>query len=83
MSQWTSIFWDQMVVRKLLRFHSTGLLNTINRNHGTLAFCKRWLERAGETKYLLALKHLCDLGRCRWCDIMTRHHHHDNIMTTS
>lgn len=39
-----------------------GLLNTINKNHGTLAFCKRWLERAGETKYLLALKHLCDLG---------------------
>jgi len=39
-----------------------GLLNTINKKFGTLAFCKRWLERAGETKYLLALKHLCDLG---------------------
>ncbi|XP_063678506.1 methionine aminopeptidase 2-like [Bolinopsis microptera] len=39
-----------------------GLLNTINRQFGTLAFCKRWVERAGETKYLLALKHLCDLG---------------------
>lgn len=39
-----------------------GLLNTINKEFGTLAFCKRWVERAGETKYQLALKHLCDIG---------------------
>lgn len=38
------------------------LLNTINKNHGTLAFCRRWLDRAGETKYLMALKNLCDAG---------------------
>eukprot|EP00871_Galdieria_phlegrea_P000247 jgi/Galph1/1222/GphlegSOOS_G5924.1 len=39
-----------------------SLLNTINKNFGTLAFCRRYLERLGETKYLLALKNLCESG---------------------
>eukprot|EP01113_Clastostelium_recurvatum_P037859 TRINITY_DN5579_c0_g1_i3.p1 TRINITY_DN5579_c0_g1~~TRINITY_DN5579_c0_g1_i3.p1 ORF type:complete len:483 (-),score=101.14 TRINITY_DN5579_c0_g1_i3:83-1477(-) len=34
----------------------------INKHHGTLAFCRRWLDRAGQEKYLLALKNLVDLG---------------------
>uniref|UniRef100_A0A3B3HSD7 Methionine aminopeptidase 2 n=1 Tax=Oryzias latipes TaxID=8090 RepID=A0A3B3HSD7_ORYLA len=38
------------------------LLNVINENFGTLAFCRRWLDRLGESKYLMALKNLCDLG---------------------
>uniref|UniRef100_A0A8C5GEE7 Methionine aminopeptidase 2 n=1 Tax=Gouania willdenowi TaxID=441366 RepID=A0A8C5GEE7_GOUWI len=38
------------------------LLNVINENFSTLAFCRRWLDRLGETKYLMALKNLCDLG---------------------
>ncbi|XP_065133488.1 methionine aminopeptidase 2b [Paramisgurnus dabryanus] len=38
------------------------LLNVVNDNFGTLAFCRRWLDRRGETKYLMALKNLCDLG---------------------
>uniref|UniRef100_A0A673ZLK4 Methionine aminopeptidase 2 n=1 Tax=Salmo trutta TaxID=8032 RepID=A0A673ZLK4_SALTR len=38
------------------------LLNVINENFGTLAFCRRWLDRQGESKYLMALKNLCDLG---------------------
>lgn len=38
------------------------LLNTINQNFGTLAFCRRWLDRLGETKYLMGLKNLCDAG---------------------
>lgn len=29
---------------------------------GTLAFCRRHLDRIGETKYLMALKNLCDTG---------------------
>lgn len=29
---------------------------------GTLAFCKRWLDRVGCTKYQMALKDLCDKG---------------------
>ncbi|KAI5712716.1 hypothetical protein M8J75_010671 [Diaphorina citri] len=41
---------------------SKSLLNTINKNFGTLAFCKRWLDRAGCTKYQMALKDLCDKG---------------------
>jgi len=41
---------------------SKQLLNTINKNFGSLAFCRRWLDRLGETKYLMALKDLCDKG---------------------
>lgn len=41
---------------------SSKLLSTINKNFGTLAFCKRWLDRAGATKYQMALKDLCDKG---------------------
>ncbi|XP_066944974.1 methionine aminopeptidase 2 [Macrobrachium rosenbergii] len=41
---------------------SKHLLNVINQNFGTLAFCRRWLDRLGETKYLMALKDLCDKG---------------------
>ena len=36
------------------------LLNTINKHFGTLAFCRRYLDRLGESKYLLALKNLCE-----------------------
>lgn len=39
---------------------SKQLLSTINQNFGTLAFCRRWLDRLGESKYLMALKDLCD-----------------------
>jgi len=35
-----------------------SLLKTINNNFGTLPFCRRYLDRIGETKYLLALNHL-------------------------
>jgi methionyl aminopeptidase len=46
-----------------LRLHtSKQLLGLINKNFGTLAFCKRWLDRAGATKYQMALKDLCDKG---------------------
>lgn len=41
---------------------SKQLLGTINKNFSTLAFCKRWLDRAGATKYQMALKDLCDKG---------------------
>jgi methionyl aminopeptidase len=39
---------------------SKQLLGLISKNFGTLAFCKRWLDRAGATKYQMALKDLCD-----------------------
>lgn len=38
------------------------LLATIEKNFGTLPFCRRYLDRLGETKYLMALKNLCDNG---------------------
>jgi len=38
------------------------LLNTINKHFGTLAFCRRWLDRLGETRYLMALKDLGEKG---------------------
>ncbi|KAG7212583.1 hypothetical protein KM043_012880 [Ampulex compressa] len=41
---------------------SKSLLNTINKHFGTLAFCKRWLDRVGCTKYQMALKDLCAKG---------------------
>jgi methionine aminopeptidase type II len=41
---------------------SKQLLGVIDRNFSTLAFCRRWLDRLDQTKYLMALKNLCDLG---------------------
>ncbi|KTW31186.1 methionine aminopeptidase, type II [Pneumocystis jirovecii RU7] len=38
------------------------LLATINRNFGTLPFCRRYLDRIGETKYLLSLNNLVNAG---------------------
>lgn len=38
------------------------LLGTIDKHFSTLAFCRRYLDRLGETKYLMALKNLCDAG---------------------
>ena len=32
-----------------------ALLKTINKNFGTLPFCRRYLDRLGESKYLLAV----------------------------
>ncbi|KAK7603219.1 hypothetical protein V9T40_003218 [Parthenolecanium corni] len=42
--------------------NSKKLLTTINNSFGTLAFCKRWLDRLGVTKYQLALNDLCTKG---------------------
>ncbi|MFS7985602.1 putative methionyl aminopeptidase [Helianthus anomalus] len=38
------------------------LLAKIDKNFSTLAFCRRYLDRLRETKYLMALKNLCDAG---------------------
>lgn len=39
-----------------------SLLSTIDRNFGTLAFCRRFLDRLGEEKYLMGLRNLIDSG---------------------
>ncbi|KAF9015712.1 hypothetical protein BDQ17DRAFT_1230001 [Cyathus striatus] len=39
-----------------------SLLNTITKSFGTIPFCRRYLDRIGESKYLLALNHLVAQG---------------------
>jgi len=39
-----------------------ALLSHITKTYDTLAFCKRWLDRSGQTQYGAALKQLCDVG---------------------
>lgn len=38
------------------------LLGVLDKHFGTLAWCRRYLDRLGEQKYLLSLKHLVDTG---------------------
>ncbi|KAM0282272.1 hypothetical protein ACHAQH_003136 [Verticillium albo-atrum] len=38
------------------------LLNVINKNFGTLPFCRRYLDRLGQEKYLLGLNNLVSSG---------------------
>ncbi|KAK3356450.1 peptidase M24, structural domain-containing protein [Lasiosphaeria hispida] len=38
------------------------LLNVINKNFGTLPFCRRYLDRLGQDKYLFGLTHLVNKG---------------------
>ncbi|EFA81784.1 methionine aminopeptidase 2 [Heterostelium album PN500] len=38
------------------------LFQHINKNYDTLCFARRWLDKAGEDKHILALKNLCELG---------------------
>jgi methionyl aminopeptidase len=46
-----------------LRLNSAKtLLNTIDKHFGTLPFCRRYLDRIGQEKYLLALKNLVESG---------------------
>lgn len=39
---------------------SKALLNAIEQNFGTLAFCRRWLDDLGQTRHLMSLKNLVD-----------------------
>ena len=39
-----------------------SLLNVINKNFGTLPFCRRYLDRLGQDKYLLGLNNLVEAG---------------------
>mmetsp|Transcript_6750 Transcript_6750/g.6062 ORF Transcript_6750/g.6062 Transcript_6750/m.6062 type:complete len:150 (+) Transcript_6750:46-495(+) len=39
-----------------------GLLKHIDQHYSTLAFCRRWLDRAGETGHIMALKSLVNAG---------------------
>lgn len=39
-----------------------SLLATINKSFGTLPFCRRYLDRIGEQKYLMGLRNLVSAG---------------------
>lgn len=39
-----------------------NILNVINKNFGTLPFCRRYLDRLGQDKYLLGLNNLVSSG---------------------
>ncbi|KAL8943875.1 MAG: hypothetical protein Q9211_000814 [Gyalolechia sp. 1 TL-2023] len=46
-----------------LRVHSAkSLLSTIKKNFGTIPFCRRYLDRIGQEKYLLGLNNLVKSG---------------------
>lgn len=57
-----SIKYYRIIITGFSLQRSKQLLSTINKHFGTLAFCRRWLDRLGETKYIMALKDLCDKG---------------------
>eukprot|EP00760_Papus_ankaliazontas_P031156 PhM_4_TR5193/c2_g1_i2/m.46754/K01265/map; methionyl aminopeptidase len=38
------------------------LLAHIDRTYSTLAFCRKWLDREGQDRHVLALKELCEAG---------------------
>ncbi|KAL1244885.1 Methionine aminopeptidase [Trichinella spiralis] len=59
-SHYIKDYYAEHIPLRLAR--SKQLLHTISKNFGTLGFCRRWLDRLGETKYLMALKDLCDKG---------------------
>jgi len=44
-----------------------ALLRTIDREFGSLAFCRRYLDRVGETRYGMGLKALVDAGAVEPC----------------
>ncbi|KAG5649924.1 hypothetical protein H0H81_001446 [Sphagnurus paluster] len=59
-SHYARVFDAPRVPLKLTSAKS--LLKSINKNFGTLPFCRRYLDLAGESKYLLALNHLVAQG---------------------
>merc|ERR1712146_297132 len=39
-----------------------ALMKHIQKNFGTLAFCRKWLDRQGQERHLMPLNQLCDAG---------------------
>ncbi|EGR34700.1 methionine type ii, putative [Ichthyophthirius multifiliis] len=59
-SHYMKEFGKEMVPLRIPK--ARNLLKFIDNNFGTLAFCRRWLDRGGQTGHVLALKQLCDAG---------------------
>ncbi|KIJ54286.1 hypothetical protein M422DRAFT_154305 [Sphaerobolus stellatus SS14] len=60
-SHYAKIF-DAPANPQLKLISARNLLKSINKSFGTLPFCRRYLDRIGESKYLLALNHLIQAG---------------------
>lgn len=41
---------------------AAALFKHIKQNFGTLAFCRKWLDRQGQDRHIIALNGLCDAG---------------------
>ncbi|KAJ2000259.1 Methionine aminopeptidase 2 [Coemansia thaxteri] len=59
-SHYSKAFGDQVPLPRLQS--AKKLLHSITKNFGTLPFCRRYLDRLGESHYYLGLKHLVDSG---------------------
>lgn len=53
---------DSLEFKNVSLNSAKSLLKSINKNFGTLPFCRRYLDRVAETKHLLALNHLVAHG---------------------
>ncbi len=54
--------WDLAHPPQIRNPKARDLMKVIDKNFGTLAFCRRWLDELGEKMYGLPLKLLCDSG---------------------
>ena len=59
-SHYMKVFNSPRIPLRMTR--AKQLLSFVNRNFDTLAFCRRWLDDAGQRHYLLGLKNLVDVG---------------------
>lgn len=57
--------WDVSSPPTIRSGRAKDLMKTIDKNFGTLAFCRRWLDQLGESNYMLAMKQLCDVEAIR------------------
>ena len=61
-SHYMKDFFKKPVPTDLKTQKARDLLKVIEENFGTLAFCRRYLDRLGEEKYMVALKSLVNAG---------------------
>ena len=41
---------------------AVALRKHLEKNYGTLPFCRKWLDMEGQTRHLMPLNQLCDAG---------------------
>ena len=58
---------DMMKNPNLRNDKAKALLKHIEKTYNTLPFCRKWLDRQGQDKHLMALNALCDAGVVHRC----------------